>query len=110
MTILTAPTSSEVLAQLAALPFAQSGPDSTSHAATTLLAKVERGPFVAEITRFDMVEIGEPPYTAPPQITIDSSEQDGGQMFHDLTVLRDHVGDFLQVAIEIAADYKAVVG
>ncbi|WP_020111588.1 hypothetical protein [Rhodococcus sp. 114MFTsu3.1] len=97
MTIVAdAPTSAEVIARLG-----YNGME------LTLLAEAIRGPFTARIQRHDAKD-GDDPYSDVPQIEIDCSEQDGGQCFCDLTVLPQHVDDFLHVAVEIWSDYTAL--
>lgn len=99
MTILTtAPTSAEVLARL--------NPDDGED---TVLAQVERGPFTVRVTRWDAKD-GVEECSEPPQIVLDCRDQDGGEMFFDLTVLPHNVDDFTAVALESAADYKALTG
>ena len=73
----------------------------------TVLAEVIRGPFTARIKRHDAKD-GTEAYSDAPQIEIDCSDQDGGELFCDLTILPQHVDDFLHVALEIWADFKVV--
>ena len=97
MTIIAkAPTSAEVIARLQ--------PDGME---LTVLAEVVRGPFKAVIKRHDARD-GDEPYSDAPQIEIDCSEQDGGELFCDLTVLPQYADDFLYVAAEIWADFKVI--
>lgn len=97
MTILpNTPTSAEVIARL--------GDDDME---LTVLAEAVRGPFKAAIKRHDAKD-GTEAYSDAPQIEIDCSDQDGGECFCDLTILPQHVDDFLHVAIEIWADFKVI--
>ena len=97
MTILpNTPTSAEVIAGLE--------PDGME---LTVLAEVARGPFKAAIKRHDAKD-GTEAYSDAPQIEIDCSDQDGGELFCDLTILPQHVDDFLHVAIEIWADFRVI--
>ncbi|MFC9769334.1 hypothetical protein [Rhodococcus jostii] len=97
MTVLQAPTRAEVLAQL--------GEDD---GVTTTLAQVQRPPFLAVVTRWDGRD-GNEVFGDPPRLEFDSSAQDGGEMFRDLTVLPQHVELFVQVVNEIVADYRSIV-
>lgn len=94
--IATAPTSAEVIARLR--------PDAME---LTVLAEVVRGPFTAVIKRHDARD-GNEPYSDAPQIEIDCSDQDGGDLFCDLTILPQHLDDFVAMATEIASDYRTV--
>ncbi|OZE81922.1 hypothetical protein CH304_12790 [Rhodococcus sp. 15-649-1-2] len=73
----------------------------------TVLAEVVRGPFKATIKRHDAKD-GDEAYSDAPQVEIDCSEQDGGEMFCDLTVMPQYLDDFLHVAVEIWADYMVI--
>lgn len=95
-TIPNAPTSVEALAQLQP----NDGKD-------TVLAEVTKGAFVAQILRYDGHD-GEEAFTEEPNIVIDCADQDGGQSFHDLTVLPRNVAAFMEAVIEIVADYTAL--
>jgi len=97
MTVLAdAPTSAEVLAKIGA-----------DGGECTIVAEVVKAPFSARISRWDAND-GDGPYTDPPRIEIDCSDQDGGEMFFDLTILPEYVDIFAAVVAEIVADYKAV--
>ena len=99
MTIVpNAPTRSEVIARL-----------KRDEAEITVLAEVIRGPFTARITRHDAKD-GDEAYSDSPQIEIDCSDQDGGECFNDLTILPQHVNDYMAVALEITSDYQVVTG
>ncbi|QIP43659.1 hypothetical protein G9444_6416 [Rhodococcus erythropolis] len=94
--IVNAPTSEQVLAKLD-----EDGGEST------ILAEVERAPFKAQISRYDGHD-GEEFFTDLPRIEIDCSDQDGGEMFVDLTILPDYVETFAEVVNEIVSDYRAI--
>lgn len=97
MTILpNTPTSAEVIARL-----------ESDGMELTVLAEVVRGPFKATIKRHDAKD-GDEAYSDAPQVEIDCSEQDGGEMFCDLTVMPQYLDDFLHVAVEIWADYMVI--
>lgn len=91
-----APTSAEVLAKIGA-----------DGGECTIVAEVVRVPFSARVSRWDAND-GEGPYSDPPRIEIDCSDQDGGECFFDLTILPEYVDTFAAVVAEIVADYKAV--
>ncbi|MBP2526397.1 hypothetical protein [Rhodococcus sp. PvP104] len=94
--IVNAPTSEQVSAKLD-----ENGGEST------ILAQVERAPFKAQILRYDGHD-GEEFFTDLPRIEIDRSDQDGGEMFVDLTILPDYVETFAEVVNEIVSDYRAI--
>ncbi|MDJ0359709.1 hypothetical protein [Rhodococcus sp. H29-C3] len=73
----------------------------------TVLARVEHGPFEAEVTRYQGKD-GTEAWQDAPRIQLDCSDQDGGAAFNDLTVLPEHVSDFLKTVVEIVADYRAL--
>ncbi|MFD6860542.1 hypothetical protein ACFWCF_24785 [Rhodococcus sp. NPDC060090] len=75
-----------------------------------VLAQVKRGPFTAEITKYARrAENGEIVLDEL-EVTIDSRDQAGGQMFSDLTILDGQFEDFAYVVNAIAAEYRAIVG
>jgi hypothetical protein len=95
-TIPNAPTSAEVLAELAP----NGGQD-------TVLAQVTKGAFVAQVLRYDGHD-GDETFTEQPNIVIDCADQDGGQSFHDLTVLPRNIDAFVEMVIEAVVDYRAL--
>ncbi len=94
--VANAPTAGEVLSRL------QPGGSES-----TVLAEVVRGPFTARVTRWNAKD-GTDAYSDEPRIEIDCSDQDGGEMFVDLTILPHNADDFSAVTAEIVADYRAL--
>ncbi|GEM_PF-869570 len=90
------PSSAEALAQLEP----NDGKD-------TVLAEVARGAFVAQVLRYDGHD-GEDTFTEEPNIIIDCADQEGGQSFHDLTLLPRNIDDAVQTVIEIYSDYTVL--
>ncbi|MCK0091219.1 hypothetical protein MWU77_10550 [Rhodococcus sp. F64268] len=75
-----------------------------------VLSVARSGPFRAEITQYARrAENGEIVFDEL-ELTIDSSDQAGGQMFSDLTILDGQLDDFLTVVEQITAEYRAIVG
>lgn len=75
-----------------------------------VLAQVKRGPFTAEITKYARRDENGVIVLDELEVTIDSRDQAGGQMFSDLTILEGQFDDFLYVVNAIAADYRVIVG
>lgn len=96
MTILNAPSSAAVHSELG-----------NDDGRTTILAQVDRGPFTATVSRWDGRD-GSETFVGAPRIGFDSSQQDGEEMFRDLTVLPQHVEDFAAVVTEIVDDYRKI--
>ncbi|MGX6513035.1 hypothetical protein [Rhodococcus sp. SJ-2] len=75
-----------------------------------VLAQVKRGPFTAEITKYARRAENGAIVFDELELTIDSRDQAGGQMFSDLTILDGQFDDFVYVVNAIAVEYRAIVG
>ncbi|NLE78848.1 MAG: hypothetical protein GX610_04575 [Rhodococcus sp.] len=99
----TVPNPADAAAVLALLPL-----DEQIDGTLVVLAAAKRGPFTAEITKYARrTESGEIVLDEL-EVTIDSRDQAGGQMFSDLTILDGQFEDFVDVVNAIAADYRAI--
>lgn len=100
---LTFPDPARVLAELPE--------DQREDGTTVVLYTCTQGPFTGRISRYvyQHDHTGET-VIDPIHITIDSSEQDGGQMFHDLTILDGQTSDFTVLVGALLAAYRQITG
>lgn len=86
------PTSAEVAASF----------ESRNAGKWTTLAETSSGTFTATIERYDFLD-GDEVCVGGTEIHIDNAEQDGGESWHDLTVLKHQAKNFAKIAVEMIA-------
>ena len=99
MIIQSIPTPADTLATIK--------PEEREDGHTVILAEVCRGPFTARVQRFDYLEDGRA-RSETPEVVVDSAHKDGWEMFNDLAVHPDHIGDFEYVTSTILSVYRTI--